>query len=100
MKLKVGSLEFESEINLLKNLRKEFSNKDLEIRLDANGAFSKDNALEKLKRLSDFLIHSIEQPIKPKQYDEMAKICELSPINCHDLRKIFCLIFSKKFESL
>ena len=80
LKLKVGSLEFESEINMLKNLRKEFSKKDLEIRLDANGAFSKDTALEKLKGLSDFSIHSIEQPIKPKQYDEMAKICELSPI--------------------
>ena len=80
LKLKVGSLEFESEINLLKNLRKEFSKKELEIRLDANGAFSKDTVLEKLKGLSDFSIHSIEQPIKPKQYDEMAKICELSPI--------------------
>ena len=59
LKLKVGSLEFESEINLLKNLRKEFSKKDLEIRLDANGAFSKDTALEKLKGLSDFSIHHI-----------------------------------------
>ena len=80
LKLKVGSLEFESEINLLKNLRKEFSKKDLEIRLDANGTFSKETALEKLKRLSDFSIHSIEQPIKPKQFSEMAKICELSPL--------------------
>ena len=80
LKLKVGSLEFESEINLLKNLRKEFSKKDLEIRLDANGAFSNQTALEKLKRLSDFSIHSIEQPIKPKQFIEMAKICELSPL--------------------
>jgi len=80
LKLKVGSLEFESEINLLKNLRKEFSKKDLEIRLDANGAFSNETALEKLKRLSDFSIHSIEQPIKPKQFSEMAKICELSPL--------------------
>ena len=59
---------------------KDLSKKDLEIRLDANGAFSKDTALEKLKGLSDFSIHSIEQPIKPKQYDEMAKICEFSPI--------------------
>ena len=80
LKLKVGSLEFESEIKLLKNLRKEFNKKDLEIRLDANGAFTKETALEKLKRLSDFSIHSIEQPIKPKQFNEMAKICELSPL--------------------
>lgn len=80
LKLKVGSLEFESEINLLKNLRKEFSKKDLEIRLDANGAFSNETAIEKLKRLSDFSIHSIEQPIKPKQFSKMAKICELSPL--------------------
>ena len=80
LKLKVGSLEFESEMKLLKNLRKEFSKKDLEIRLDANGAFTNETALEKLKRLSDFSIHSIEQPIKPKQISVMAKICELSPL--------------------
>jgi L-alanine-DL-glutamate epimerase-like enolase superfamily enzyme len=48
--------------------------------LDANGAFTNETALEKLKRLSDFSIHSIEQPIKPKQFSEMAKICELSPL--------------------
>ena len=80
LKLKVGALEFQSELELLSNIRKEYSNSDLEIRLDANGAFGKDEAIEKLKKLSEFSIHSIEQPIKPKQLCEMAKICELSPL--------------------
>ena len=81
LKLKVGALEFQSELELLRNIRKEYSNSDLEIRLDANGAFRKDEAIEKLKKLSEFSIHSVEQPIMPKQLQEMADICELSPIS-------------------
>ena len=81
LKLKVGALEFQSELELLRNIRKEYSNSDLEIRLDANGAFGKDEAIEKLKKLSEFSIHSVEQPIMPKQLQEMANICELSPIS-------------------
>ena len=80
IKIKVGALEFESEINLIKNLRKDFSNEELEIRLDANGAFDSTDALEKLKRLNEFSIHSVEQPIKTNQWQEMAHLCEFSPI--------------------
>jgi L-alanine-DL-glutamate epimerase-like enolase superfamily enzyme len=53
---------------------------DLEIRLDANGAFTKDNAMAKLDALSQFDIHSIEQPIKAGQPELMAQICKSSPI--------------------
>lgn len=80
LKLKVGALNFDEEISLLKSIRKEFSPDDLELRLDANGAFSPRDAMERLKRLSDYHIHSIEQPITAGQWDEMACICSDSPI--------------------
>ena len=81
IKIKIGALDFETEIALLKNVRKEFSEKDIEIRVDANCAFSFDNALEKLKYLSDFSLHSIEQPIETGQWENMAYLCENSPLD-------------------
>jgi len=80
IKIKVGALKFESELQLIKEIRRDFNHKDLEIRLDANGAFKINEALEKLERLNEFSIHSIEQPIKKNHWQEMAKLCELSPI--------------------
>lgn len=80
IKMKIGAIDFKTELDLLAAIRKEFSSKDIELRVDANGAFSPEDALEKLKRLSDFEIHSIEQPIKPKQLEEMAELCEKSPL--------------------
>lgn len=80
IKLKIGALDFATEIDLLKFLRKEFSSADIEIRVDANGAFQPSEALEKLKTLSDFRIHSIEQPIKQGQWEEMARLCRDTPL--------------------
>jgi o-succinylbenzoate synthase len=80
IKMKIGAIDFETEINLLKSIRKEFSSKEIELRVDANGGFEIVNALEKLKRLSDLEIHSIEQPIKQGQFHEMASLCEKSPL--------------------
>ncbi|PKP33069.1 MAG: o-succinylbenzoate synthase [Bacteroidetes bacterium HGW-Bacteroidetes-17] len=80
IKLKIGSLDFEEEISLLKEIRIQFSPEIIELRLDANGAFHPENALEKLKRLSEFQVHSIEQPIKAGQIEEMANLCEQTPI--------------------
>ena len=80
LKLKVGALDFNEERSLLKTIREEFQPTDLEIRLDANGAFSVSEAPEKLKQLSEFHIHSIEQPIKAGQWDAMAEICNTSPL--------------------
>lgn len=80
IKLKIGAIDFQTELNILKSIRKEFSESDIELRVDANGAFSTREALEKLKKLSDYKIHSIEQPIKPGQYDEMASLCDVTPI--------------------
>ena len=80
IKMKIGAINFNTELELLKSIRKEFSVSDIELRVDANGAFSSDDALDKLKRLSEFQLHSIEQPIKPKQWEEMADLCDLSPL--------------------
>lgn len=80
IKLKIGAIDFDAELSLLKSIRKEFFPTDLELRVDANGAFKPEEALEKLKRLSEFELHSIEQPIKPGQWKEMGKLCESPPL--------------------
>lgn len=80
LKLKIGAIDFESEISLLKSIRKEFSSEEIEIRVDANGGFLPSEALEKLKRLSELNLHSIEQPIKQGQIDEMAALCATTPL--------------------
>jgi len=80
IKMKIGAIDFETEIALLRSIRKEFSSSEIEVRVDANGGFSSDNALEKLKRLSELDLHSIEQPIQQGQFDEMARLCEKTPL--------------------
>jgi o-succinylbenzoate synthase len=80
IKLKIGAIDFDKELELLRLVRNDFKEKELELRVDANGAFGPDDAPEKLKRLSDFQIHSIEQPIKPRQWEQMAELCERSPV--------------------
>lgn len=80
IKMKIGAIDFQSEINLLKAIRKEFSTEDIELRVDANGAFSASEALEKLKILSDLNLHSIEQPIKQGQIEDMAQLCSKTPL--------------------
>ncbi len=80
IKLKIGAIDFQTELDILKGIRQNFSESDIEIRVDANGAFTIDSALEKLKRLSDYKLHSIEQPIKPNQWEDMAKLCEKTPL--------------------
>ncbi|MBZ9650444.1 o-succinylbenzoate synthase [Psychroflexus montanilacus] len=80
IKLKIGAIDFEAELELLKYIRSEFSSSDIEIRVDANGAFAIDDALDKLKRLSDYELHSIEQPIAMGQWDLMAELCKQTPL--------------------
>lgn len=80
IKMKIGAINFDAEIELLKSIRKEFSSKEITLRVDANGAFNPENALEKLKILSALEIHSIEQPIKQGQVNEMAELCLKTPL--------------------
>jgi len=80
IKIKIGGLDFDTELDILRYIRQHHDEKTLEIRTDANGAFTPDDALEKLHRLAEFDIHSIEQPIRAGQWDEMAALCESSPV--------------------
>ena len=80
IKLKIGAIDFQAELDLLKYIRSEFSSEDIEVRVDANGAFARAEALEKLHQLSEYQIHSIEQPIKAGQWEEMAVLCRETPM--------------------
>ena len=80
IKLKIGAIDFQTELNLLKAIRSKFSAKEIEIRVDANGAFTPETAMQKLEQLSKLNIHSIEQPIKQDQWNQMAALCANSPI--------------------
>ncbi len=80
IKMKIGAIAFETELNILKSIRARFSADEIELRVDANGAFSPDEAMEKLEQLSAYDLHSIEQPIKANNWDAMAKLCEESPL--------------------
>lgn len=80
LKMKIGAIDFLTELDLLSSIRKEFSVSEIELRVDANGAFQPQEALEKLKRLSDYQLHSVEQPIAEKQWEEMASLCAQSPV--------------------
>ena len=80
IKMKIGAIDFDAEVALLKSIRKEFSSNEIELRVDANGAFNPKNALEKLKTLSELDLHSIEQPIKQGQLQDMALLCENTPL--------------------
>ena len=80
IKMKIGAIDFASEIALIRSIREEFNSDEIELRVDANGAFSPKGALEKLKQLAHLDIHSIEQPIKQGQWQEMAALCEQTPL--------------------
>jgi len=80
LKLKIGAIDFNTEIDLIRSIRKEYTSKEIEIRVDANGAFDPEDALEKLKVLSDLDLHSIEQPIKAGQWESMAELCAKTPL--------------------
>ena len=80
IKLKIGAIEFEKELELLAHIRRHFTPEEIELRVDANGAFSPADSLEKLKQLSEYQLHSIEQPIRAGQWEDMARLCECTPL--------------------
>ena len=81
VKMKIGAIDFETEIMLLKNIRKRFSKETIELRVDANGAFEVgEDAFQKLTVLSKLDIHSIEQPIRQGQLEEMKNLCQKTPL--------------------
>ena len=80
IKLKIGAIEWQKEVEMIEYIRKKYSDSTLTIRVDANGGFSMDNALPRLKRLADLGVHSIEQPIPPGSPELMAFLCQVSPL--------------------
>lgn len=81
IKLKIGAIHFQEELQLIRYIRSHFSPETIEIRVDANGGFDLSDALDKIHQLSEFKIHSIEQPIKQKQYDSMAELCRKTSLS-------------------
>ena len=80
VKLKIGAIDFDTELQLLGYIRQHFTPEQIEIRVDANGAFDVSLALDKLIQLSEFKLHSIEQPIPKNNTDNMAELCKTTPI--------------------
>lgn len=80
VKIKIGAIDFSDEIALIRRLRDRYGSDHIELRVDANGAFSPDEAMDRLERLAANDIHSIEQPIMAGQWQEMARLCESSPL--------------------
>ena len=80
IKMKIGAIDFQTELDLLRFIRNQFSKEAIEIRVDANGAFHPEEALTKLEQLATLDIHSIEQPIRQGQWDAMRKLCKNTPI--------------------
>jgi o-succinylbenzoate synthase len=80
IKLKIGALHFEKELELLHQVRRHFSPEAITLRVDANGAFAPGEALEKLQRLSELGLHSIEQPVKAGQWDVLSHLTAHTPL--------------------
>lgn len=78
IKLKIG-INWNSEKKILAQLRKKFPKKTLELRVDANGGFGFDEAKIILQELANLEIHSIEQPIKAGNLDQMEMLCKTTP---------------------
>jgi len=80
IKMKIGALDFNKELKILQSIRSQFGKDNLELRVDANGAFTVSDINKKLNRLAEFDLHSIEQPIQTGQWDLLTELCQYSPI--------------------
>ena len=80
IKLKIGAIDFDKELELLRIIRSAFPKDKVELRVDANGAFAPNEAMVRLEQLARYDLHSIEQPIRQHQWTDMARLCQESPI--------------------
>ena len=80
IKIKIGTIDFDRELQLIRHIRSTFSRNDVELRVDANGGFTSKEALSRMEALVQYDIHSIEQPIKQHQWTEMARLCAATPL--------------------
>ncbi|MEM9362595.1 MAG: o-succinylbenzoate synthase [Bacteroidota bacterium] len=100
IKMKIGAIDFNAELSILSAIRQRFSPTEIELRVDANGAFSPESALDKLINLSEFEIHSIEQPIKKGQWEDMARLCRETPLPIALDEELIGIVDVTKKESL
>ena len=80
VKLKIGAIDFFKELDLIKRIRDVYTREQVELRVDANGGFSPENAMSQLEALAKYDNHSIEQPIKQHQWPKMAQLCRETPL--------------------
>ena len=80
VKLKIGAIDFSRELELVRHIRRAFSKDQIELRVDANGGFTFEDAPKRLEQLAKYDIHSIEQPIRQHQWARMAELCASTPI--------------------
>ncbi len=80
VKLKIGAIDWAKEIELIRYIRDRFTKEEIELRVDANGGFTPENAMARLEELAKYDIHSIEQPIRQHQWEAMAYLCRHSPL--------------------
>ena len=80
IKIKIGAIDFDRELQLIRHIRSTFSRNNVELRVDANGGFTPEEALSRIEALVQYDIHSIEQPIKQHQWTEMARLCAATPL--------------------
>ena len=80
VKLKIGAIDFDSEMELIRQLRQRYSKDTVELRVDANGGFTFEDAPKKLEELARYDIHSIEQPIRQGQWEKMHQLCATTPL--------------------
>ena len=80
IKMKIGAIEFDKEMALIHHIRERYTKEQIELRVDANGGFTPDEALKKLELLARYDVHSIEQPIRQHRWNDMARLCRESPL--------------------
>ena len=80
VKVKIGGIDFEDELDIIRDARDMIDRDDLNIRVDANGAFDETNVNDALDALAGLGVHSIEQPVKPGQWDLLARLARTSPV--------------------
>jgi o-succinylbenzoate synthase len=79
IKMKIGAIDLQKELEILKSIRKRYTVEEITLRVDANGAFDPNKVIPILKELANLQVHSIEQPIKQGQWHEMKKLCQVTP---------------------
>ena len=75
VKLKIGAIKFKKELSIIKFIRDKYA-QDIEVRVDANGAYEDPEVRDVLNHLKSLGVHSIEQPISKGNWKLMSALCQ------------------------